>query len=128
MSAIGDEDLSRRATLRLPSRVGYGKAMEMAITADPIMAEEAYQYGLVARLVEPGSAVTTALELAERVARNAPLAVAASKQLVAKAPGATDEEFWELQKQYYASVFGSNDAKEGPRAFAEKRRPEWTGT
>ena len=114
--------------LRLPSRVGYGKAMEMAITADPITAEEAYQYGLVARLVEPGSAVTTALELAERVARNAPLAVAASKQLVAKAPGATDEEFWELQKQYYTSVFGSNDAREGPRAFAEKRRPEWTGT
>ena len=114
--------------VRLPSRVGYGKAMEMAITADPITAEEAFQYGLVARLAEPGSAVTTAMELAERVARNAPLAVAASKQLVAKAPGATEDEFWELQKQHYASVFGSNDSKEGPKAFAEKRRPEWTGT
>ncbi len=114
--------------LRLPSRVGYGKAMEMAITADPITAEEAFQYGLVVRLAEPGAAVTTAMELAERVARNAPLAVAASKQLVAKAPGATEDEFWELQKQHYASVFGSNDSKEGPRAFAEKRPPEWTGT
>ena len=114
--------------LRLPSRVGYGKAMEMAITADPITAEEAFQYGLVVRLAEPGAAVTTAMELAERVARNAPLAVAASKQLVAKAPGATEDEFWELLKQHYASVFGSNDSKEGPRAFAEKRPPEWTGT
>jgi enoyl-CoA hydratase len=114
--------------LRLPSRVGYGKAMEMAITADPISAEDAFRYGLVARLTEPGEAVTTAMQLAERVARNAPLAVAASKQLVARAPGATEDEFWELQKQYYASVFGSNDSKEGPRAFAEKRPPEWTGT
>jgi enoyl-CoA hydratase len=102
--------------------------MEMAITADPITAEEAYQYGLVARLAEPGSAVATALELAERVARNAPLAVAASKQMVALAASVTEAEFWEAQKAPYSVVFGSNDAKEGPRAFAEKRPPEWTGT
>lgn len=114
--------------LRLPSRVGYGKAMEMAITADPITAEEAFQFGLVARLAEPGSAVATALELADRVARNAPLAVAASKQLVALAPGTSEDAFWEAQKGPYRTVFGSNDAKEGPKAFAEKRPPEWTGT
>jgi enoyl-CoA hydratase len=113
--------------LRLPSRVGYGKAMEMAITADPITAEEAHQYGLVARLAEPGSAVATAMELAERVARNAPLAVAASKQLVALAPGVTEDQFWEAQKSFYGPVFASHDAKEGPKAFAEKRPPEWTG-
>jgi len=114
--------------LRLPSRVGYGKAMEMAITGDPIRAEEAFQYGLIARLAEPGSAVTAALEFAERVARNAPLAVAASKQLVAGVPGSTEEQFWEAQRQIYDSVFKSSDAKEGPRAFAEKRPPDWTGT
>lgn len=114
--------------LRLPSRVGYGKAMEMAITADPITAEEAFQYGLVARLAEPGESVATAMELAERVARNAPLAVAASKQLVALTQGVTEAEFWEAQKGPYRTVFASNDAKEGPRAFAEKRPPEWTGT
>ena len=114
--------------LRLPSRVGYGKAMEMAITADPITAEEAFQYGLVARLAGPGEAVATAMELAERVARNAPLAVAASKQLVASTQGVTEDEFWEVQKAPYRTVFGSNDAKEGPRAFAQKRPPEWTGT
>jgi enoyl-CoA hydratase len=114
--------------LRLPSRVGYGRAMEMAITGDPITAEEAADLGLVARLVEKGTAVDAAMALAERVARNAPLAVAASKQLIKATQGLTEEEFWTIQKVLEASVFSSNDAKEGPKAFAEKRAPEWTGT
>jgi enoyl-CoA hydratase len=114
--------------LRLPSRVGYGKAMEMAITADPISAEEAADLGLVARLTDKGGALEGALALAERVARNAPLAVAASKQLVKATQGLTEEEFWALQRPLQTRVFGSKDAKEGPRAFAEKRPPNWTGT
>lgn len=113
--------------LRLPSRVGRGKAMELALTGDPITADDAAQYGLVTRLVEPGTAIDAALELAERVARNAPLAVAASKQLINATQGATEAEFWALQQPLQASVFTSDDAKEGPKAFAEKRRPEWTG-
>ncbi len=114
--------------LRLPTRVGYSKAMEMAITADPITADEAYQYGMIARLTEPGGAVEAAIALAERVAKNAPLSINASKQLVKAALGITEAEFWELQKPLQASVFTSNDSKEGPKAFAEKRPPEWTGT
>lgn len=114
--------------LRLPSRVGFGKAMEMAVTGDPITAEDGLAFGLVARLAEPGTAVDVALELAERVARNAPLAVAASKQLIRATQGATEEEFWSIQQPLQAKVFTSSDAKEGPRAFAEKRAPEWTGT
>jgi len=114
--------------IRLPNRVGYGKAMEMAITADPITAEEAFAHGMVVRLTEPGEAVGTAMELAERVARNAPLAVAASKQLMRRSQGVSESDFWELQKEFFATVFGSNDSKEGPKAFAEKRPPEWTGT
>lgn len=114
--------------LRLPSRVGYGKAMEMAITADPITAEEAAEYGLVARLAEEGEAVSVALELAERVAKNAPLAVAASKQLIRATQGTTEEDFWKIQTPMQQSVFASDDAKEGPKAFAEKRPPEWTGS
>lgn len=114
--------------LRLPSRVGYGKAMEMAITADPITAEEGKAFGLIARLAEKGSAVDVAMELAERVAKNAPLAVAASKQLIAATQGATEEEFWKIQAGLQGKVFTSNDSKEGPKAFAEKRPPEWTGT
>jgi enoyl-CoA hydratase len=114
--------------LRLPSRVGYGRAMEMAITGDPISAEEAAELGLVARLAEPGTAVDAAMALAERVARNAPLAVAASKQLIKATQGLTEAEFWKIQSPMQASVFTSNDAKEGPTAFAEKRAPKWTGT
>ena len=114
--------------LRLPTRVGYSKAMEMAITADPITADEAFQYGMIARLTEPGGAVEAAIALAERVAKNAPLSINASKQLVKAALGITEAEFWELQKPLQAQVFTSNDSKEGPKAFAEKRPPEWTGT
>ena len=114
--------------LRLPSRVGYGKAMEMALTADPITAEEGHQYGLIARLTAKGGAVDEAIALAERIARNAPLAVAASKQLIRATQGATDDEFYDLQVPLSAKVFRSNDAAEGPRAFAEKRAPDWTGT
>ena len=114
--------------IRLPNRVGYGKAMEMAITADPITAEDAFAHGMVVRLTEPGEAVGTAMDLAERVARNAPLAVAASKQLMRRSQGVSESDFWELQKEFFATVFGSNDSKEGPKAFAEKRPPEWTGT
>ena len=113
---------------RLPGRVGYGTAMEMAITGDPITAEQAADYGLVSRLTEPGGALGEALALAERIARNAPLAVAASKQIVRATQGATEEELWKIQRPHMATVWKSNDAKEGPRAFAEKRPPEWTGT
>ena len=112
---------------RLPGRVGYGKAMEMAITADPITAEEAAEHGLVARLTDPGSALQEALSLAERIARNAPLAVAASKQLIRATQGSTEEELWTLQRPLQERVFASDDAKEGPLAFAEKRPPEWSG-
>ncbi|MEZ5249395.1 MAG: enoyl-CoA hydratase-related protein [Ilumatobacteraceae bacterium] len=80
--------------LRLPSRVGYGKAMEMAITADPITAEDGFEFGLIARLADKGEAVNVAMQLAERVAKNAPLAVAASKQLIKATQGCTEEEFW----------------------------------
>ena len=113
---------------RLPSRVGFGRAMEMAITGDPILAEEANALGLVARVAPKGSAVNVALELAQRVAKNAPLAVAASKQLVRAAVGITEVEFMAIQEPLQRTVFTSNDAKEGPKAFAEKRAPEWTGS
>jgi enoyl-CoA hydratase len=78
--------------------------------------------------VEQGEAADAALQLAERVARNAPLAVAASKQLVRLSQGVTEDEFWSQQAAFMSKVFKSNDATEGPKAFAEKRPPEWTGT
>ena len=114
--------------MRLPSRVGFSKAMEMAMTGDPILAEEGVELGFVSRVAEVGGALEAALELATSIAKNAPLAVAASKQLVRASMGLTEEEFLTLQAPLQASVFTSNDAREGPKAFAEKRPPEWTGS
>jgi enoyl-CoA hydratase len=116
------------ALLRLPRRLPYGVAMEMALTADPMTAEQAHEYGLVTRVADKGEAVNVALQLAERIARNAPLALAASKQLIRESAGVTEADFWTMQGPLMRSVFTSNDAKEGPRAFAEKRAPSWTGT
>lgn len=115
------------ALMRLPRRVPYGVAMEVALTGDPISAEKALEYGLVARVTEPGKAVDEAIALATRIARNAPLSVAASKQLLVDSFGRTEEEFWKHQIPAMRTVFVSDDAKEGPRSFAEKRAPKWTG-
>ncbi len=114
---------------RLPARVGYAKAMEMALTGEPIVAEDAMEAGLLSAVSEPGGALDAAIELAERIAENAPLAVAASKTLVrAAASGIDEESLWKMQIPLQQKVFASNDAKEGPKAFAEKRAPNWTGT
>ena len=116
------------ALLRLPRRLPYSVAMEMALTGNPISADDSKSYGLVSRVPEKGGTVEAALELAEAIAENAPLAVAASKALIQAQQGITEEEFWELQKPHMVKVFTSNDAKEGPASFAEKRSPNWSGT
>lgn len=114
---------------RLPARVGFARAMEMAITGEPITAEQAMDCGMLSELTEAGGALEAAIGWAERIAENAPLAVAASKTLVrAAALGYDEEELWKMQEPLSRKVFSSNDAKEGPRAFAEKRAPNWTGT
>ena len=114
---------------RLPARVGYAKAMEMALTGEPISAEEAMEAGMLTEITEPGESLDAAVRLAERIAENAPLAVAASKTLVRAAASGVDEDaLWKMQEPLQKSVFTSNDAKEGPVAFAEKRAPNWTGT
>ena len=101
--------------------------MEMALTAQPISAEQALEYGLIARLAEPGKAVDSALELAELIAKNAPLSVAASKQLIRESIGRTEEEYAKIQLPLAAKIFKSEDAKEGPLAFVQKRSPNWQG-
>lgn len=114
--------------VRLPSRLPYAIAAELALTADTISAEQAHAFGLVNRLVPVGGAVDEALRLAQRVSRNAPLALAASKKILRQAAGRTEEELFELQKPLIKTVFRSHDAKEGPRAFAEKRPALWTAS
>ena len=77
---------------------------------------------------EPGGAVDAAMELAERIARNAPLSLAASKRVLRESWGMTDEAFWPYQQPVLREVFASSDAIEGATAFAEKRSPNWQGT
>lgn len=114
---------------RLPARVGYARAMEMALTGEPITAEQAMDCGMLSELAEQGSALDAAIGWAERIAENAPLAVAASKTLVrASGQGVAEDDLWKMQEPLSKKVFSSNDAKEGPVAFAEKRAPNWTGT
>lgn len=115
------------ALLRLPQRIPYHVAMEMALTGEPISAERAYDVGLVNRLAEPGGAVDTALALAETVAENAPLALAASKRIIVESPEWSEEERWQRQGEISGPVFVSEDAREGATAFAEKRNPVWKG-
>jgi enoyl-CoA hydratase len=113
--------------LRLPKVLPYPIAMEMAITGDPLTAEAAHAHGLVNHLTEPGEALPTARALAARVAANGPLAVRATKQVVAMAAQYTDPDAFVAQRQYLDPVFASEDAQEGARAFAEKRSPVWSG-
>jgi enoyl-CoA hydratase len=115
------------ALRRLPERVPYGVAMELALTGDPITAERAAELGLVNRLAEPGGAVDAALELAAAIAANGPLAVAATKAVLRVQRDWDEDEFWARQGELVAPVFGSDDAREGATAFAEKRAPRWTG-
>ena len=115
------------ALIRLPRRVPYHLAMELALTGDPIGAERAHAVGLVNRLAEPGGAVDAALELAAAISRNGPLAVDASKQIIRSAQDWTEEQAWREQGELAGRIMASEDAREGATAFAEKREPVWTG-
>jgi enoyl-CoA hydratase len=115
------------ALIRLPRRIPYHLAMELALTGDPIGAERAHTVGLVNRVAEPGGAVDVALELAATIARNGPLAVDASKHIVSSAQDWTEERAWQEQAELAGKIFVSEDAREGATAFAEKREPVWRG-
>ena len=115
------------ALIRLPQRIPYHLAMELALTGDPIDAERAYELGIVNRLAETGGAVDVALELADEVARNGPLALKASKRIVQQAGDWTQSEAWDKQGEIAGPVMVSEDAREGAIAFAEKRDPNWKG-
>ncbi|MEK7694595.1 MAG: enoyl-CoA hydratase-related protein, partial [Pseudomonadota bacterium] len=113
--------------MRLPRRVPYHVAMEYSLTGDMLPATRAYELGLVNRLTEAGGALDAALQLAAAVGANGPLAIAASKQVVVQSGDWTREEMFERQRPLIESVFTSADAREGAAAFAEKRKPVWTG-
>jgi enoyl-CoA hydratase len=115
------------ALLRLPNRIPYHVAVELALTGDPISAERGHGLGLVNRIAEPGAALDAALELAGAIVANGPLALAATKRVLTEAPAWRPEEAWARQAEITGPVLTSEDAREGAAAFAEKRAPVWRG-
>jgi enoyl-CoA hydratase len=110
--------------VRLPARIPLAVAMEMGLTGDPIDAARAKELGLINQVVPASELLNAALALAARITVNGPLAVQATKQLMLDEIGDGNPA---LLGQLQRSVFSSEDAKEGPRAFAEKRAPNWQG-
>jgi enoyl-CoA hydratase len=115
------------ALMRLPRALPRNVAMALALTGDPIDAERGYQLGLVNRLAEPGGALQQALELAEAIAANGPLALAATKRILVQSGDWPENEFFERQSEIATPVMSSEDSREGATAFAEKRPPVWKG-
>jgi enoyl-CoA hydratase len=113
--------------LLLAQRVPRALALEMLLTGDPIDAPRAAAIGLVNRVVDEGQALPQAIELAERIAANGPLALIATKQIAAGGGDWPAEQRWDQMAALIGPVFTSQDAREGARAFAEKRPPVWQG-
>ena len=113
--------------LLLPRRLPQALALELLLTGDPIDADRAAQIGLVNRVVDDGEALTAALALADRIAQNGPLAVAATKAIARDGQDWTSADGWRRQEEIIRPIFDSADAREGALAFAEKRTPVWRG-
>lgn len=113
--------------LGLTRRTSLGAALELALTGQPIGAVRAHRLGLVDRLTAPGEAGAEAAALAAAIAPGAPLALAATKEILRQGWGREDEAFRELQRRPAAAVLASEDAAEGINAFGERRAPSWRG-
>jgi len=112
-------------TVRLPRQIPYPLAMELLLTADMVDAERALAMGLLNRVVPAAQLMATAYDYAERIAANAPLAVFATKQSAVEGLTLDLEAAFANESRHSDRVFATEDAKEGPRAFAEKRPPVW---
>lgn len=115
------------STVRLPRQIPYAKAMELLLTGDLITAEEALKCGFLNYVVEPAELMNKAMQIAEKLAANGPLAVQAIRKSAREVWGRPEEEALKLESTYSAPVFQTEDAIEGPKAFMEKRVPVYKG-
>jgi enoyl-CoA hydratase len=115
------------SAVRLPRQIPYTLAADILLTGRHLTAAQALEYGLIGHVVPDGQALTRALELAALVNANGPVAIRAILRTMRDTEGLHEEEAFKLDSQYGIEVFASEDAKEGPRAFTEKRKPNFQG-
>ena len=115
------------STVRLPRQIPWTVAVEMLLTGEPISGRRAYEVGLVGHVVPDGTTLDRAREIADRIARNGPLAVRNVKASLLAADALPEAEAYQRELELGLEVMASKDAKEGPRAFLEKRTPDFTG-
>ena len=114
-------------TVRLPRQIPFPYAMEFLLCADLIPAQRAYEMGVLNAIVPRDELLDTAYEYAHRITANAPLAVQATKQSVWEGLGMSLRDAYKNESQLSSMIFQTDDAKEGPKAFKEKRKPNWQG-
>jgi enoyl-CoA hydratase len=115
------------SAVRLVRQIPYTVAADILLTGRHITAEEALRIGLIGHVVPDGQALAKALEIADMIAANGPLAVQAILRTIRQTEGMAENEAFAVEAKIGMAVFTSEDAKEGPRAFAEKRKPEFQG-
>ncbi len=113
--------------VRLARQIPYTAAMEIILGGEPVTAEAAYRYGLVNRVVSPAEVLPVARELALRVAKGAPVALRKAKEAVVRTSGVPLDEAYVIESACAAEVMRTDDAREGPLSFLEKREPVWEG-
>jgi enoyl-CoA hydratase len=116
------------SAVRLRRQIPYTIAAEILLTGKHVTAAEALQYGLIGHVVPDGGALAKAREIAATIAANGPLAVEAILRTLHETDGMTEAEALAHEYEYGWAIFSTNDSKEGPRAFAEKRKPNFTRT
>lgn len=114
-------------TVRLPRQLNFPAAMEFLLTAERFPAQRALELGLINEIVPEDKLIEKAYDWARRITVNAPLAVQATKESVLRGMQETMRDAYKIESELSTKVFSSEDAKEGPRAFAEKRKPVWKG-
>ena len=115
------------STVRLPRQIPYCWAMELLLTGEPINSDQALKIGLINRIVPIGELMSTAMDIADRLTRNGPLAVKAIKESALRSYDIPKEHAYYLEAFFAKQVFGTQDAIEGPKAFIEKRKPVFEG-